>query len=387
MNAPATPLLEGKSDVLIVGAGPTGCAAGIVAARAGADVCVIDRAVFARDKVCGDAVSNDGVQLLERLGARDAVMRGPHAIVRGAAAVFPDGTRIARDYDPPGYIVPRVHLDDCLRRALQAAGARLEQGRRVATLVREGSRVVGAEGPALRWSAQLVIAADGYGSVGLPAIGCPGPHGRALAVSATAYYRGVAFTHGAEISDHFFDRELPYGYGWIFPAVDGVANVGVYLRADAYARSGHKLDALLQAFIARRAERFAGAERVGDVRAWSLPLAPRRMPIAAPGLMLAGDAAGLIDPLTGEGIWQGLHSGVLAGEVAAAALRAGELNAALRRRYAQACQRDIQGPSRGKALAQRAMAEIVERRLYRSRVVRAALTLAYRGRALEMTKS
>src|SRR5262245_52613014 len=110
--------VEGKSDVLIVGAGPTGCAAGIVLARAGIDVCVVDRARFPRDKVCGDAISNDGIQLLEQLGARDAVEQGPHAVVDKAVAVFPDGTRIERDYERPGYIVARYHLDDCLRRTL-----------------------------------------------------------------------------------------------------------------------------------------------------------------------------------------------------------------------------------------------------------------------------
>ena len=113
--------VEGKSDVLIVGAGPSGCAAGIVLARAGANVCVVDRAHFPRDKVCGDAVSNDGMQLLEQLGTRASVEQGPHAVVRRAAAIFPDGTRITREYERPGYIVPRYHLDDCLRLALEAS--------------------------------------------------------------------------------------------------------------------------------------------------------------------------------------------------------------------------------------------------------------------------
>src|SRR5688500_11567128 len=163
--------IEGKSDVLIVGAGPTGCVAGIMLARAGVDVCVVDRARFPRDKVCGDAVSNDGIALIEQLGARDAVDESPHAVVQRAAAVFPDGTRIARDYEPPGYIVPRFHLDDGLRRGLEASGAKLLQDCRVSSLTRAGDRVTGAEGPALSWKAKVVIAADGYGSVGLEAIG------------------------------------------------------------------------------------------------------------------------------------------------------------------------------------------------------------------------
>jgi menaquinone-9 beta-reductase len=379
--------IEGKSDVLIVGAGPTGCAAGITLARAGIDVCVVDRARFPRDKICGDAVSNDGMELIEQLGARDAVDGSPHAIVHRAAAVFPDGTRIAREYDRPGYIVPRFHLDDGLRRALEGSGANLIQDCRVSSLTRSGDRVTGAEGPALAWNAKVVIAADGYGSVGLEAIGQRGPRGRYLAVSATAYYMGVEFPNGQDTADHYFEPELPYGYGWVFPAVDGISNVGVYQRADAYARTGKQLKQLLAEFLRRQSPRLRGAQPVGKARAWSLPLAPRPMPVSAPGLLLAGDAGGFIDPLSGEGIWQGLHTGVLAADVTVQALRKGDLNGALQRHYQKRCSRDIGRSSRSKAWVQHAIATIVERRLYRSRVVRGLLSWGYNRNTLEMTKS
>ncbi|HEX7480120.1 MAG TPA: geranylgeranyl reductase family protein [Polyangiales bacterium] len=379
--------VEGQSAVLIVGAGPTGCAAGIALARAGVDVCVVDRAQFPRDKTCGDAVSNDAMDLIERMGARNAVLQGPHAIVRRAAAVFPDGSRIERDYQRPGYIVPRLHLDDCLRVALESSGAKLVQGCNVTELAQEAGRVVGAQGPELRWSAQLVIAADGHGSVGLQALHQPTPRDRYLAVSTTAYYRNVSFPYGNDTADHYFDDDLPYGYGWIFPAVDDVANVGVYIRADAYARHDKKLGELFRAFVQRHAGRLGGAELVGKPRTWSLPLAPRPAPISAPGLLLAGDAAGFIDPLSGEGIWQGLHTGWLAGEIAASAIAQHGLDTALQRRYARACWSAVGHGSRNKARVQRGMAFIVDRKLYRSRWVRAALGFGYRHNALEMTKS
>jgi geranylgeranyl reductase family protein len=378
---------RGQSEVLIVGAGPAGCAAGITLARLGIDVCVLDRAVFPRDKVCGDAISNDGMQLLETLGAAGAVQRAPHAVVRRAAAVFPDRARIERDYDRPGYIVPRLHLDDCLRQALEGAGARVLQGHNVTELEREGERVVGALGADLHWRARVVIAADGYGSVGLPALGQSGPKGRLLAVSATAYYRGVSFPNGADTADHYFEQQLPYGYGWVFPEVDGTTNLGVYLRADGYARTGRKLSELMHDFVERRADRLAGAARVGKVRVWSLPVAPRPWPITGPGLLLCGDAGGFVDPLSGEGIWQALHTGVRAGEIAARAIARGELTPALRADYERACAEDIGKQSRKKAMVQDAMTFIVDRQLYRSRAVRALLGFGYRKRALEMTKS
>ena len=111
------------------------------------------------------------------------------------------------------------------------------------------------------------------------------------------------------------------------------------------------------------------------------------MPISAPGLLLAGDAAGFIDPLSGEGIWQGLHTGMLAGGVTVKALRRGDLDGSLRRRYERQCRRDIGRASRSKAWVQKAMAVIVGRRLYRFGVVRGALSWGYTHNALEMTKS
>jgi geranylgeranyl reductase family protein len=379
--------VRGSSDVLVVGGGPAGAAAGIVLARAGVDVCVIDRARFPRDKICGDAVSDGGVRLLEELGARAAVDAASHALVREGAAVFPDGTRIARQYPSPCYIVPRLTLDDCLRRALEESGARLVQGRRVAAIAQTDGRVDGVTGPGLEWSAPLVIAADGHGSVGLPALGVESPKGRLLGVAKTAYLRGVEYPDGDEVSDHYFDEELPYGYGWIFPAVDGVSNVGVYLRADAYQSTGRQLGDLLSEFLVRKRARLGRAEMVGKTRAWPLPIAPRPGPVTGPGLILTGDAGGFIDPLSGEGIWQALRTGMLAGGIAAQAVAQGGLTKALRRTFEDRCRVEIGRASRKKAWVQHAMAVLVAHRLYRLAIVRAALTWGYANRALEMTKS
>ena len=386
-GAPAEGTTRGESEVAIVGAGPAGCAAGIVLARAGVDVAVVDAAVFPRDKACGDALSNDSVRLLGELGAREEAARAPHAVVDRAAAVFPDGTRIERGYGEPGWIIGRRDLDDALRRTFEAAGGRLVQGRRVSDLVRRDGAVVGLEGAGLSWSARVVVAADGYGSVALDAPG-PGPaRGRWLGVSATEYWRGVSFPFGDATCDHFFEDDLPLGYGWIFPAVAGVSNVGVFLRADAYERQGRRLADLLDAFLARHSDRFRGAERVGRRRAWSLPLAPRPVQVTAPGLLVAGDAAGFVDPFTGEGIWQALRSGITAGETARDAIRAGDLGPSLRERYEQECARAIGAPSRRKAQVQRALDLVVRGRLYRLAPVRAALRIGYQRQSVDHTKS
>lgn len=380
-----------EQDVVIVGAGPAGCAAGITLARSGCRVCVLDAAAFPRDKVCGDALSSLALREIDALGAGARVRSGPFARVDHAAAIFPDGGRITRHYPEPGGIVPRYHLDDALRLTLEACGARLVQNCRVSGLAFEGRRVVGAQTKQATWPAKLVIAADGYGSTCLRALGENTPRGRELAVSCTAYYTGVRFAAGEYTSDHYFEAELPYGYGWIFPAVNGVANVGVYIRADVYAKISRSLGELLEDFVARHADRFAGAERVGKPRIWSLPIAPRSQPLAAAGLLLAGDAAGLVDPLSGEGIWQALFSGRVGAEFAARALReqrAGvDVWPELERAYRRECTRAILRPSQHKAWIQAGMDVVVSRSLYRNTLVRGALRWGYSREGRKLSKA
>jgi geranylgeranyl reductase family protein len=384
-------VIEGSCEVLIIGAGPAGCAAGITLARAGVDVCVLDRASFPRPKICGDALSNRAVALARSLGAGPRLDHDSHALVRRAAAVFPGGIRIVRDYPEPGWIVPRLTLDDALRDALESSGARLQQRVQVRSLeLGHGNRVerivgVTVDGESFVWRAPIVIAADGPSSVAWTALGRSKPRGRALAMATTAYYENVAFPSGPEVADHYFELDLPLGYGWVFPAVAGVCNIGVYQREDAHRRSRHRLPAVLDEFVARHPERFAAAKRVGDMRSWPLPVGDVG-PIAARGILLVGDAGGFVDPLSGEGIWQALFTGQQAGRIASEAVAAGGLDDALARRYEQTCAKAIVRTNRARARVQDAMSVFVERGLYRSRVLRGILQWGYAHGAWEQAK-
>jgi geranylgeranyl reductase family protein len=380
-------MLTGRSDVLIVGAGPAGAAAGTFLAAAGLDVACVDRARFPRDKTCGDAVSNAARTIAAEMGAD--LTQIPHARVDAAAAVLPDGHRIVRHYgDQPGLIVPRRGLDDLLRQRMQAAGVALHEGVAVRSLLRDGDTILGAEGPELRWHARVVIAADGPGSVAWTALGRGYPRGVHLGVSATVYLRGAA-PQDPGCSEHYFERDLPCGYGWLFPPVDGLANVGVYQRSDRYHARGARLRDLLADFLARHPERFAGAEQVGPVRSWALPLAMHAWPLGgAPGLLVAGDAGNFIDPLSGEGIWQALRTGQLAAEHTRHALAAGgRVDAPAVRRYRLACARAVAWPSLLKAGIQEGMRLIVGLRLDRRPAIRGLLQWGYGSGQAEFSKA
>jgi menaquinone-9 beta-reductase len=380
-------MLEGSSDVLVIGAGPGGSAAAITAARLGKSVCVVDRARFPRPKTCGDAISNHALAIATDLVGEDAASKVPRAIVRGAVAIFPDGSRVRRGYgDAPGFIMERVAFDDMLRRGAERAGAAVHEGVTVRRLLSRGGRFTGAEGPGFRWAASVVVVADGTASLAWDALGTKPPEDDALGVSATAYYEGLGEGVDAGFSEHYFEKSLPTGYGWIFPGVSGRSNVGVYLRVDRYHAGKVRLRELLDDFVARHAGRFDGSYRVGAPRSWSLPLATFGRPPCGPGLLSCGDAARLIDPLTGEGIWHALHSGRLAGRLAAESI--GQASArSLERDYVHALRREVLWPTAARRGLEKMTTFIVDHDLYRSAMLRRLLERGYNARSLEVSKT
>ncbi|HMR78365.1 MAG TPA: geranylgeranyl reductase family protein [Polyangiaceae bacterium] len=373
------------TDVLVIGAGPAGAAAGIAAARAGVSVVVLDRARFPRDKTCGDAISNRGVELYRQLGALDAILAGPHARVTTARAILPSGATISRDYPESGLIVPRQVLDDALKDALCQSAAVVREGVSVKA-VRASEHACEVDTSAGQLRARVAIAADGPGSVAWPALGHRAPKAKALAVARTAYLKHVDPSGADETSEHYFERFLPAGYAWSFPAVAGVSNVGVYQRADTYGQGSVHLKALLQTFLDAHPERFSRAEQVGPARTWPLPIARLRLPPSGAGLLCAGDAACLVDPFTGEGIWHALASGMLAGRHAAGAVDRGGLTLAAALRYRVELTRCVAAPAAARRLLQFGMDRIVGSGADKLRMTQTLLRLGYRGGLLEVAK-
>lgn len=376
-------------DIVVVGAGPAGSAAAIAARRRGAHVVVLDRATFPRSKTCGDAISNRAYDLLgDLVGSATPLVGVQHARVDTGVAILPDGNTIRRSFgDHPGYIVPRLDLDALLFDAARDAGADMRTGVAVRAIAHDHDRVTGVRTDDGDIAARVVIAADGPGSVAWTALGRPYHRDRRLAVALTLYVEGVRPGPWPAANEHYFEPDLRAGYGWIFPDVGGVANVGIYQRADRFHAHGRSLRALWDVFAERHRDRLDGAKVVGRPRSWALPLAvgPRLWGKQLAGLLLAGDAANFVDPLAGEGIWQALHSGVLAGR-AAADIVAGDREATTAGRYRRQCALDIELPSLARLGVQEAMDVLVANRLHERALVRAVLSRGYGDERLEVSK-
>ena len=313
-------------DLAVVGAGPAGAAAAITAARAGLRVRVLDRAVFPRDKCCGDGLTTGALRRLESLGLDPALLPSWQP-VRAARVRIPDGRIASLDLPDPDRVraatVPRRELDAALVGLARAAGAPVDEGRAVTAATpcagERGIELALDDGSTLR--AWYVVAADGMWSPLRKALGLA-DHGYLGEWHALRqYHRGV----GPAARDFWvwFEDDLRPGYAWSFPLPGGKANLGFGLRrAPGEATGSMKrlwADLLARPHIAS----VLGPDAAPDepVRAWPIPARIGTTRLAALGgrVLFAGDAARAADCMTGEGIAQALETGELAARAAAAA--------------------------------------------------------------------
>lgn len=330
------------SDVVVVGAGPGGSAAAAALARAGLDVLLLDKAEFPRDKTCGDALSPVGVTVLRGFGLGETLEKGAFRF-DGIRITAPNGRTIVTAVPPHeehpahGYVVPRNDLDDWIRQAAIRLGARFEGGfhARGFQQAEGGITVRGEAGgrPAER-GARLAVVATG---ASLPLLASAGLAPRRVNYSqaARAYFEGM---HGIGRDLHIrFDGVPLPGYAWIFPISDSSANVGAgfYRRTR---RTPPTAAAMLRAFMESPGARqlFEGARAVGPVRGYPLRTDFHRSPSIGPRTLLVGEAAGLVNPFTGEGIDYALESGRMAGEAALAIFRDGDFSPRSLARYDRA---------------------------------------------------
>lgn len=327
------------ADVVVVGAGPAGAAAAYTLAKSGVDVLLLERGRFPRDKTCGDGVAPHAVDILRDMGVTFDLFGGRARKTFGGLISGPGGGWFAAE--PPrgsqgerleSWIVPRITLDEHVARAAVSAGAVLHEDATVTGLLRERGSIAGVEisnGVRVRQiRARIVIGADGAHSAVAKALGLRENGPRHIGYALRGYYEGVAGLRD-DMELHYFDGRLLPGYGWVFPTGERSANVGVGIYFGELRRDKRKLRDILDEFVQGApgmAERFRGAKSVGRAAGWPLPVASARRRTVFDGALLTGDAASLVDPLTGEGIYTALVSGKSAARAAAAGLRAGDVS-------------------------------------------------------------
>lgn len=336
-------------DVAVVGAGPAGTATALALRqrRPEWDVLLLDRSPPGRDKVCGDGVGPDAVPWLVAVG-QDRLL-DPAEQVAAFRLVVPGGANVEGASPTAGFVVPRAVFDARLLTAARRAGARFVQGRVVA-LSQDAAGVTLALHSGSSVRARYAVGADGANSVVRRLLGVPPNTGRHLAVAVRGYVRRPA---GFDALVLAWERAERLAYAWAFPTADGRVNVG-------YGRAVGRPPVGRATLVARCRLLLADAAPTIDLREATfsghrLPLSSRR-PVPAHGrVLLAGDAASLINPLSGEGICYALASGVLAGEAIAAAGPGPDAG----HRYATALRRQFGAHDRQVGVAYRLLSPVV----------------------------
>lgn len=328
-------------EVIVVGAGPAGSALACLLAERGHAVLLLDKAEFPRDKTCGDGLSPRALRVLQQLGVLDEVAAAGYRI--NALKVFsPNGDHFAspipahNGYPAHALVLPRFELDDILRRRAIAAGAEFRRATVSDLLCDAAARVVGVRTDGGELRARAVAFAAGVSTAVLERAGllaAPPALGRA----ARTYFAQVRGLSDA-VEFHFDSVPLP-GYGWVFPTSATTANVGAGYFLRAGQRPPHATPRqTFDGFIANPyiAGMLAEAQPAAPVKGYPLRFDFDRARTAWPGLYLVGEACGLVNPMTGEGIDFALESAEVAAEAIHGDLRADAAPESAARRYARA---------------------------------------------------
>jgi geranylgeranyl reductase family protein len=310
-------------DVLIVGGGPGGSALAFHLAQKGVKVIVLEAHAYPRDKICGDAVSAVALAELQRMGITNLSAFAATNPVNDVA-LFVGQERITVDISTPeglpfqGRIIPRLKLDNWIYEAAVKAGAMYWQNTRltdysvcsdhVLAEVRQGDEITSLK-------ARMLVGADGSNStVGRILYGAKASEDYQL-LGLRSYYEGINGPN--DRCDIFFTGENFPGLFWLFPTGPDTANIGSAMIASTLPQNGTHVKTLLADQIATNrnlAERVGSGRMVGKVQGWPLTFRDPRRKVISHRLLLIGDAAGLINPLSGDGIQYALLSARWAAE-------------------------------------------------------------------------
>ncbi len=322
------------ADVLIVGGGPAGAATAWFLARSGAQVILLDRARFPRDKPCAEYLTPQASRILEAMGALALVENAGAAKLGGMLVRAPNGEHIRGDFAAAhgfsgfrdrGLAIRRRVLDALLLERARAAGVEVLEHTRVTDLLRDatgrtiGVRTLSPDGAASDVRARLTIGADGLRSVIARKLGVARRLPWPRRIAFVTHYRGVRGI--GERGEMHVERE---GYLGIANVGGGETNVALVVPAARARQLGSDPAAYLDYWLRGRpqlAHRFDDAERVSRVAATG-PFASAVRRAWAPGAALVGDAADFFDPFTGEGIYAALRGGELLAPFALEALHA-----------------------------------------------------------------
>lgn len=312
-----------EREIVVVGAGPSGSATAIALKQAGHDVLLIDRQEFPRDKACGDGIPAGAIEILFSLGMEEKIRGADFYPVYRLLLSSPRGYVLEADLKKgktgaDSCVVPRTEFDALIQQHAVEAGVEFCKARAKEPIIEDG-RVTGVRvrqnGSDQEIRSKVVVGADGVTSVIARALSPDTHEDKHRAVALRTYISDIEeLPH--EVEFYLYQGILP-GYAWIFPLGEGRANLGLGMRLDKFRDANESLEQMVEVFldIPEVNKRIKHGGKLNNTAVWQLNFGSKPIQRAYDGALLVGDAAGLINPLTGGGIHNGLQSALQAADV------------------------------------------------------------------------
>lgn len=333
-------------DVIIVGAGPAGSSCAYMLRQSGLKIALIDKAVFPRDKICGDALSTDVIKQLswmdESLANDFGVLAEKHP-ANGLRIYAPNGRVLEMAYrnksvqESPGYVSTRKDFDHFLLTEVKKKAPRIDvlEGFEIREVRKEKEDIL-LVGNHEQLRCKFIVGADGAHSVVsryLTNYSAPKDH---YCAGLRQYWENVSGFHPDGYIELHFVQDLLPGYFWIFPLPDNKANVGLGILSSEAAKRKVNLKEVLGKIIREKEgikERFENAKALEEPKGFGLPIGSKKRDLSGDHFLLTGDAASLIDPFTGEGIANAIRSGRVAADHIQKAFETKQFDAAFNKQY------------------------------------------------------
>lgn len=320
-------------DVVVVGAGPGGSTTARYLADRGLSVALLEKSSFPRDKVCGDGLTPRAVKALIRLGIDTSEEAGwvrnkGLRVYGGRTEPFELPWPELAEFPPYGLVRARAQFDKILADHAVAGGARLFERTTVTAPIVDPAtdRITGVTTKdGRRFTAPVVVAADGNSSRLAIAMGLEKRNDRPMGVAVRTY-----FTSPRTDDDYMEswlelwdgkpgESNLMPGYGWVFGMGDGTVNVGLGTVHPTAAATGLNYRDMFAKWLANTPPEwgFTPENQVGPVLGAALPMSFNRQPAYTRGLLLVGDAGGMVSPFNGEGISYAMEAGEMAADAIA----------------------------------------------------------------------
>jgi len=334
-----------KFDIVIIGAGPAGCACAYMLSGKGLKVVLIEKDCFPRDKICGDALSADVVNQFFRMDAALAekfIQTSPKQASNGVRFFAPNTQFVDVDFTNPkhkeaaGFVMKRLEFDHFFAEQIkQLSDISFFENETVKDVRLEDGHVLIAT-QNHHFTTKMVVGADGANSIVNRKLANHQIDKKHHSVGLRQYYQNVeGMTENGHIELHFYKEILP-GYFWIFPLPEGKANVGLGMLSSTVSKNKINLKKEFETLLTKHPnikDRFKNATPLENIKGFGLPLGSKKKKLSGNHFILLGDAASLIDPFTGEGIGNAIRSGRIAATHLESAFQKNLFNAQFNKSY------------------------------------------------------